>query len=263
MPGSTPLSPLLLDLPFRGRWMARNSPADRVPSHGTHLFGSTYAIDFVAVDARGRSASLRWRSVFSSEPPERFRAFGQPLLAPVSGTVARVHDDEPDHVARRSLPAGLPYLLGQSQRARRGPAAIAGNHLVIEIDPDPPPLSSDEALIERRRGASGPYVLLAHLRAGSLRVTEGDRVRVGDPVAECGNSGNSTQPHVHVQATDSIEWHTARGIPLAFRRPHTPGDEPRSPRAWLPRNGEAFEVGGATDAPETADTGASPLPGRG
>ena len=45
-----PGDPVLLELPFRGRWQARNSPARRVPSHGTHRFGVTYAIDFVAVD---------------------------------------------------------------------------------------------------------------------------------------------------------------------------------------------------------------------
>lgn len=46
--------PVVLEFPFRGLWMARNSPARRVPSHGTHAFGVTYAIDFVAVD-EGRS----------------------------------------------------------------------------------------------------------------------------------------------------------------------------------------------------------------
>ena len=53
---ATRQGPVMLDLPFRGRWMARNSPAKRVPSHGTHLLGTTYAIDFIAVDERGRSA---------------------------------------------------------------------------------------------------------------------------------------------------------------------------------------------------------------
>jgi hypothetical protein len=49
---------VLLDLPFRGRWLARNSPARRVPSHGTDAFGVTYAIDFIAVDGRGRSGQF-------------------------------------------------------------------------------------------------------------------------------------------------------------------------------------------------------------
>src|SRR5690242_4706035 len=105
------MTPVLLDFPFRGRWLAQNSPARRVPSHGTDLFGVTYAIDFVAVDERGRSAPRSWRSVLAVEPPGIFRGFGLPILAPVGGTVALVHDGEPDHAARRSQPALLAYAL--------------------------------------------------------------------------------------------------------------------------------------------------------
>ncbi|SYZ32710.1 hypothetical protein [Propionibacterium australiense] len=46
-------------LPFSGRWLARNSPARRVPSHGTTLLGVTYAIDFIAVDDLGRTAPTK------------------------------------------------------------------------------------------------------------------------------------------------------------------------------------------------------------
>ena len=56
-----------------------------------------------------------------------------------------------------------------------------------------------------------------HLRAGSLRVGVGEEVVAGQQIAECGNSGNSTQPHVHVQATDSPELALAKAVPLAFR----------------------------------------------
>jgi murein DD-endopeptidase MepM/ murein hydrolase activator NlpD len=45
----------------------------------------------------------------------------------------------------------------------------------------------------------------------------GDRVQEGDVLGGCGNSGNSTEPHVHVQVTDSIDWDRARGLPLRFR----------------------------------------------
>ncbi|HZL81707.1 MAG TPA: M23 family metallopeptidase [Demequina sp.] len=63
---------------------------------------------------------------------------------------------------------------------------------------------------------------MAHLRQGSARVRVGDRVRQGDVVAACGNSGNSTQPHVHLQATDGTDWNTARGLPIAFATPQGP-----------------------------------------
>lgn len=38
----------------------------------------------------------------------------------------------------------------------------------------------------------------------------------------CGNSGNSTQPHLHLQATDSTNWDGARGLPIAVRSTSAP-----------------------------------------
>jgi hypothetical protein len=213
---------VLLDLPFRGRWRAEMSPAKRVPSHGTDLFGITYAIDFVAVDGRGRSAPRTWRTGLSSEPAEAFAGFGQPILAPVAGTVVEVHDGEPDHVGRRSQLTLVPYMLGQAARVRAGIDAIAGNHVVIAMRP------------------SGPFVGLVHLRRASVRVAMGDVVAVGDQLAECGNSGNSTEPCVHLQVTDSMDWRVARGIPMAFRsyRSMTTG---ATVRDGMPGEGEIVE----------------------
>lgn len=175
------------------------SPARKVPSHGMTLFGTSHAIDFVAVDDRGRSAPRSWRSVLATEPPEIFVGFGVPVLAPVAGTVVGVHDGEEDHEARRSQLALLPYALGQAGRARQGHQALAGNHVVIEPAP------------------GGPVVLVAHLRRESVAVTVGDRVVSGARLGECGNSGNSTEPHVHVQVSDTMDWDSAQGVPLAFR----------------------------------------------
>lgn len=189
-----------LALPFRGRWLVQNSPARRVPSHGVDVLGERYAIDFVGVDRRGRTSAVRdWRTVLAAEPPERFVAFGRPILAPADGVVVQVHDGEEDHAARRSQLALVPYALGAAARLREGVHAVAGNHVTIALP------------------GAGAFVSLVHLRRGSLRVREGDPVSVGQPLAECGNSGNSTQPHVHVQVTDSADFSLARGVPVAFR----------------------------------------------
>jgi hypothetical protein len=47
-----------LELPFTGRWLVENSPARRVPSHGTDLLATRYAIDFVGVDERYRTSPV-------------------------------------------------------------------------------------------------------------------------------------------------------------------------------------------------------------
>lgn len=197
-----------LQLPFTGRWLVQMSPARRVPSHGTNLMGLRYAIDFVGVDLEHRLAAVTdWRTYLGTEPPERFASFGREVLAPCTGQVVAVHDGEPDHEARRSPITLLGYALTQASRVRAGIPAIAGNHLTI----------ADEA--------SGAFITLVHLRRDSLRVRPGARVRVGDVLAECGNSGNSTSPCVHVQATDRTDFRSAVAVPLTFRdyrQWHTP-----------------------------------------
>lgn len=190
---------VVLALPFAGRWLVQNSPARRVPSHGVDVLGQRYAIDFVGVDDRHRTAPNRdWRTFLATEPATRFFAFGRPLLSPVDGVVVHVHDGEPDHAARRSQLALVPYALGQTARLREGQDALAGNHLVI------------------RDNASEMFVAMAHLRKESLQVSMGDDVILGQQVGECGNSGNSTQPHLHLQVTDSADLGVARGVPLEF-----------------------------------------------
>lgn len=61
-----------------------------------------------------------------------------------------------------------------------------------------------------------------------MRVAVGERIAVGQRVGRCGNSGNSTQPHVHVQVMDSPDPVTARGLPVVFRnyrvRPRAGGE---------------------------------------
>jgi hypothetical protein len=191
-----------LFLPFTGRWLVQNSPARRVPSHGTDLLGERFAIDFIAVvgDRRQTADRRDWRTFVASEPPERFLAFGQPILAPADGTVVDAHDGEIDHAARRSQLALIPYALGQRGRLRQGVQAIAGNYLIISL-----------------RGGTA-FVALVHLQAGSLRVAIGNAVTTGQPVAACGNSGNSTQPHLHIQVMDSPDLSIAQGRPMTFRR---------------------------------------------
>lgn len=217
---------ITLSLPFEGRWLARNSPARRVPSHGTDLLGERYAIDFIGVDHHHRTADRRdWRTFLSTEPPKRFFAYGRPILAPAHGIVVQAHDGEVDHVGRRSQLTLVPYALGQSARLRRGVAAIAGNYLIIAVRD------------------SGAFVALVHLRAGSIRVAIGDEVRLGQPIAECGNSGNSTQPHLHLQVMDSPDLSVARGVPMAFRQFH---EWPRGAKrfriqAGLPGEGAVVE----------------------
>lgn len=186
--GTVRREPIEVAVPVRGRWAALNSSGTRVPSHGTQAYGQAYAVDLV------HEPLDRPRPAFGSgawtRPPEDYPAFGQPVLAPADATVVRTHDRERDHGSRASW-AGLAYMIAEGiGRGLLGPNRVLGNHVVLGLDPH-------------------GYALVAHLRGGSVRVAPGDRVRAGEQVAECGNTGNSSEPHVHFQVMD----HRARSWP--------------------------------------------------
>jgi murein DD-endopeptidase MepM/ murein hydrolase activator NlpD len=69
--------------------------------------------------------------------------------------------------------------------------------------------------------AGGGHLLIAHLKAGSVAVRPGDRVEEGQVMGACGNSGNSSEPHVHVhyqrEHPRDVPPNFAEGLPLYFR----------------------------------------------
>jgi hypothetical protein len=62
-------------------------------------------------------------------------------------------------------------------------------------------------------------VLLAHLARGTVAVSAGDRVHVGQLVGRIGNSGNTSEPHLHVSAmvaSSGQSWPEAEAVPVTF-----------------------------------------------
>ncbi|MEU5213566.1 M23 family metallopeptidase [Streptomyces sp. NPDC020742] len=207
---AAPPAPVEVAPPVAGRWKAQNSPADKVPSHGTRAYGQAYAIDIVAEPADGSRPGFGWR------PPARaaasFPAFGAPLLAVADGTVVRADDRQRDHFSRTSWFALVYFLLVEGTvRAMGGARRVIGNHVILDL-------------------GDGTHALYAHVRRGSLTVRPGDRVRSGQPLGQCGNSGNSTEPHVHFQLMDGPHPEGAEGVPFTWRG------------VGVPANGETFEV---------------------
>ena len=63
---------------------------------------------------------------------------------------------------------------------------------------------------------NGEFSVLAHLHQGSLTVKTGDRVKAGQVLGTCGNSGNSSEPHLHYHLQNSPEFKTGAGLPAQF-----------------------------------------------
>ncbi|GGJ94478.1 hypothetical protein GCM10010123_25430 [Pilimelia anulata] len=234
LPGAPAVRPRTLAAPVRGRWRTVNSPANRRPSHGTHGLGQTHAVDLVFDPADRTPPRFGWTGGFV--PPSARPGFGQPVYAPAEGTVVAVRDGQRDHRCRASWP-GLVYLLVEGVvRELLGPRFLLGNHIVLDV-------------------GGGEYVVLAHLRRRSLTVRPGARVAAGAVLGGCGNSGNSSEPHLHLQLMDHAHPQVAAGLP--FRLADVIGDHGR-PLAGLPPTGEHLRT---TRPPApTMPTRARPVP---
>lgn len=164
--------------PFDGEWTVVNGGVTKATSHSWELLAQRYAYDFLITDDRGRthSADGIWL--------DDYYAFGEPVLAPAGGTVVAAKDGLRDHPN-----PGTGWTEWRTWDIR-------GNHVVVDH--------------------GGEYSLLAHLQEGSVVVEPGDRVDVGQQVGRCGNSGNSTEPHLHYQLQDTPAFFTAMGLPPAF-----------------------------------------------
>jgi len=192
--------PVVVELPLRGEWTVERSPADRIPSHGTDLFGQRYAYDLVRSDQRRGvhvhpAGTLRW-VVVGGRTRDSY-GWGQPVHAVADGVVVQVVDGVPErqwlHVVRESWMAVRTTV----EVARRGlDPALAGNHVIT--------------------ATGDTYALYAHLVPGSVAVARGQRVRAGEVLGRVGHSGNSTAPHLHFQLMDSADPLRAKGIPCAF-----------------------------------------------
>jgi murein DD-endopeptidase MepM/ murein hydrolase activator NlpD len=209
-----------LRAPVAGRWVALNSPADRVPSHGTHGYGQTYAIDLVHDPEPGARPTFGSGGGF--RPPADFPAFGAPVLAPADATVVRVRQGARDHRTRTTWPAVVVMMLEAMLREVTGPGRILGNHVVLRLD-------------------DATYVTLAHLQRGSVEVAPGERVVAGRRLAACGNSGNSSEPHVHLQVTDHPRPTVAAGVPFRFVDVEVEGAADGGP--VVPHNDAPFVAG--------------------
>lgn len=171
--------------PLRGgNWYVANGPSNtsghrraQIPVDGVPAIAQRFAIDYVIVD----SAFKTYRG--DSSKNESYYAEDQDALAVADGIVVATKDSIPENVPginSRAVPITL--------------ETVGGNHVILDI-------------------GSGRFAFYAHLRPGSLRVKVGDRVRRGAVVGKVGNSGNSTEPHLHFHISDGNSPLGSEGLP--------------------------------------------------
>lgn len=111
---------------------------------------------------------------------ENYYVFGKEIIAPCDAKVVKVitgvHDNIPGEL---------------------NPQQLTGNTVVLETQ-------------------NKEYLLFAHLKLGSVNVEEGQMVKQGDLLGKCGNSGNTTEAHLHLSLQNTIEMSEATGGKLFF-----------------------------------------------
>lgn len=126
-----------------------------------------YASDWAHADEHG--------AIYQGDGKELkdYFGFGQSVYAPAKGKVIEVVNHLPDNAVAGKLAYGTIAFI-------KNPKLASGNYVVIDHQ-------------------NGEMSLLAHFKQGSVRVKPGQQVSAGDLIAELGNSGDSTYPHLHYQ----------------------------------------------------------------
>lgn len=194
--------------PLRGEdWLAGNGPSNTslhrralIPIDGHAYISQRFAIDWVQLNPDGKT--------YTGDPGDdkNYRAYGAEILAVADGVVTQTKDGIPQNTPGAKALA-VPITL----------ETIGGNHVIEDI-------------------GGGLYAFYAHLQPGSLRVKVGDRIRRGQVLGLLGNSGNSSEPHLHFQICDANSELGSEGIPYAFRSFEVQG------KGWGWKSSESHEA---------------------
>lgn len=177
--------PIIIGAPLRGDdWIAANGPGNLsghrralIPIAGRAAIAQRFAIDWVRIQPSGGTFTG------NALDNKSYRAYSADIYAVADGIISSVKDGIPENVPgenSRAVPINI--------------ETIGGNHIVQKV-------------------AEGQYAFYAHLIPGSLLVKAGDRVKKGQVIARLGNSGNSTEPHLHFQVMDGPSPLGSEGLP--------------------------------------------------
>jgi murein DD-endopeptidase MepM/ murein hydrolase activator NlpD len=179
---------VVISSPLAGEdWVAANGPSNTslhrralIPVNGHAYISQRFAIDWVQVYPDGKT--------YQGDPADNknYRAYGNEIHAVADGVVTQVGDGIPQNTpGAKSL--AVPITL----------ETVGGNHVIMEI-------------------GNGLFAFYAHMQPGSLRVKVGDKITRGQVLGLLGNTGNSSEPHLHFQICSANSELGSEGLPYAF-----------------------------------------------
>lgn len=186
-PVSTDHNPVLAPPVAQGTWVAvysdvwpRGHRRVFIETRGHARLPGRFAIDWMKVDSQGRTLKDDSGLAASSW------SYGAKVLAVADARVAMVRD-------------GVTEATRIADNKTHPHPDAAGNFISLDLGHD-------------------RFATYEHLRPGSIRVAKGDRVRVGQVIAEVGFSGDSTEPHLHFHVSDSAMPLEGEGLPYVLDR---------------------------------------------
>ena len=168
-------------------WVAGNGPSNTslhrttvLPINGHAYAAQRFAIDWVQTYPDGKT--------YRGDPLDNknYRAYGAEIHSVADGTVTQILDGLPENVPN-SPKLAVDITL----------ETIGGNHVIVDI-------------------GNGRYAFYAHMQPGSLRMKTGDRVVRGQVLGLLGNTGNSSEPHLHFHICDRGSELACEGLPYAL-----------------------------------------------
>lgn len=181
--------------PLRGRWFVAAAPSWH--SHHRWVVPEEFALDLGRIGEGG--TTHRGEGLLNTD----YFAWDAEVLAVEGGTVVAAVDRFADIKPLNRLRGETPEAYMERVQAAQGALlasgfdAIAGNLVVVDH-------------------GTGVFSHYAHLRAGSVAVEVGQKVQRGQLLGRLGNSGNSTEPHLHFQLANSANPLQAVGLPVHF-----------------------------------------------
>lgn len=174
--------------PLRGEnLVAGNGPSNTsahrralIPADGHAYISQRYAIDWVEAFADGKTYQG------DASENKNYKIYGAEIHAVADGVVTETKDGIPQNVPGPNSRA-VPITL----------ETVGGNHVIVDI-------------------GGGKFAFYAHMQPGSLRVKVGDRVKTGEVLGLVGNTGNSTEPHLHFDICDASSMLACEGLPYAL-----------------------------------------------
>lgn len=168
-------------------WVAANGPSNTsghrralIPIEGRAYISQRFAIDWVELNPDGKT--------YQGDPADNknYRAYGHEIHSVADGVVTETKDGIPQNIPGETSRA-VPITL----------ETVGGNHVIVKI-------------------GDGIYAFYAHMQSGSLRVKVGDKVSRGQVLGLVGNTGNSTEPHLHFDICDASSMLGCEGLPYAL-----------------------------------------------